>query len=233
MSLFYGGFETVGKLGSLSLMTLAIDGGHGLAFQPARSGWDLEEEFLKLADACPAMVWMARLDGHRTFSNQAWLDFRRRSQEDEFGLGWADGIISEDRDVFLREYLGFCAARQPFRIEYRMMGRDGAYQHVEMSARPWFDSKGQAAGYVGVSSPVSQTVGQIRAAARELEQLSPRERQILQLVAQGYATKEAANHLGISYKTADSHRSHILKKLGMHETASLVRFAIRSGLIDP
>src|SRR5436305_607976 len=48
----------------------------------------------------------------------------------------------------------------------------------------------------------------------------------------GKSTKEAAMALRISYKTADSHRSRILEKLGIHETASMVRYAIRSGLIE-
>ena len=53
------------------------------------------------------------------------------------------------------------------------------------------------------------------------------------LIADGKSTKEAAITLGISYKTADSHRSRILEKLGVHETASMVRYAIRAGLIQP
>ncbi len=52
------------------------------------------------------------------------------------------------------------------------------------------------------------------------------------LIAGGRSTKQAASHLGISYKTADSHRSRILEKLGVHETASMVRYAIRAGLIE-
>jgi DNA-binding NarL/FixJ family response regulator len=60
--------------------------------------------------------------------------------------------------------------------------------------------------------------------------LSARERQVLQLIAEGHTTKEIADVLGISVKTADSHRSHIRKKLDMHDTADLVRYAIRQGL---
>ena len=63
--------------------------------------------------------------------------------------------------------------------------------------------------------------------------LTERERQVLVLIAQGRSTRDAAEHLGISYKTADSHRSRILEKLGVHETASMVRYAIRAGLIEP
>lgn len=63
--------------------------------------------------------------------------------------------------------------------------------------------------------------------------LSGRERQVLQLVSEGKSTKDVAMHLGISVKTAESHRARLMKKLDIHETASLVRYAIRSGLIEP
>jgi DNA-binding NarL/FixJ family response regulator len=63
--------------------------------------------------------------------------------------------------------------------------------------------------------------------------LTPREREVLQLVAEGKTTKEVAAVLGISVKTAESHRSRIMEKLDIHETASLVRYAIRLGVIQP
>ena len=63
--------------------------------------------------------------------------------------------------------------------------------------------------------------------------LSGRERQVLQLVGEGKSTKDIAVHLGISVKTAESHRARLMKKLDIHETASLVRYAIRRGLIQP
>jgi len=62
--------------------------------------------------------------------------------------------------------------------------------------------------------------------------LSGRERQVLQLVSEGKSTKDIAVHLGISVKTAESHRARLMKKLDIHETASLVRYAIRRGLIQ-
>ena len=66
-----------------------------------------------------------------------------------------------------------------------------------------------------------------------VDPLSGRERQVLQLVGEGKSTKDIAVHLGISVKTAESHRARLMKKLDIHETASLVRYAIRAGLIQP
>ena len=60
--------------------------------------------------------------------------------------------------------------------------------------------------------------------------LTPREREVLQLIAEGKTTKEVATILGISFNTAESHRNRIMKKLNIHETAGLVRYAIRRGL---
>jgi DNA-binding NarL/FixJ family response regulator len=62
--------------------------------------------------------------------------------------------------------------------------------------------------------------------------LSARERQVLQLVGEGKSTKDIALQLGISVKTAESHRARLMRKLDIHETATLVRYAIRRGLIQ-
>jgi DNA-binding NarL/FixJ family response regulator len=60
--------------------------------------------------------------------------------------------------------------------------------------------------------------------------LSPRERQVLQLVAEGKKTREVAELLCVSIKTAESHRTRIMKKLDIRETAGLVRYALRQGM---
>ena len=69
--------------------------------------------------------------------------------------------------------------------------------------------------------------------APEADPLSVRERQVLQLVAEGMSTKAIADLLSISVKTAESHRTRIMQKLGIHETAGLVLYAIRRGIIQP
>jgi two-component system, NarL family, response regulator NreC len=62
--------------------------------------------------------------------------------------------------------------------------------------------------------------------------LTSREREVVQLVAEGHTTKEIAGVLNLSVKTAESYRSRIMEKLEIHETAGLVRYAIRRGLIQ-
>jgi two-component system, NarL family, response regulator NreC len=89
-------------------------------------------------------------------------------------------------------------------------------------------------GAVYLSPGVAGTLVQAYLAKTELppDPLTPRERQVLQLVAEGKTTKEIATLLGISAKTAESHRGRLTKKLHIHETAGLVRYAIRRGLIQ-
>jgi DNA-binding NarL/FixJ family response regulator len=65
------------------------------------------------------------------------------------------------------------------------------------------------------------------------ERLTPRERQVLQLIAEGKTTKEIAAILGVSVKTTESHRTRVMRKLGIHTAAGLVRYAIREGLVNP
>lgn len=65
-----------------------------------------------------------------------------------------------------------------------------------------------------------------------LDPLSSREREVLQLIAEGKNSKETASILGVSFKTVDSHRAHIAQKLNIHETAGLVRYALREGLVQ-
>jgi len=63
--------------------------------------------------------------------------------------------------------------------------------------------------------------------------LTTRERQVLQLIAEGKSTKDVASVLGISLKTAESHRTRLMQKLDIHETASLVLYAVRHGIVQP
>ncbi|HXJ46630.1 MAG TPA: response regulator transcription factor [Candidatus Dormibacteraeota bacterium] len=65
------------------------------------------------------------------------------------------------------------------------------------------------------------------------DSLTLRERQVLQLIAEGKTTRDVASLLFISVKTAETHRTRLMQKLDIHETASLVRYAIRRGLVQP
>ena len=62
--------------------------------------------------------------------------------------------------------------------------------------------------------------------------LSSREVEVLQLIAEGKANKQVAAELGLSFKTIDKHRQHLMAKLNIHDTAGLTRYAISTGIIE-
>jgi DNA-binding NarL/FixJ family response regulator len=66
-----------------------------------------------------------------------------------------------------------------------------------------------------------------------LELLTPRQREVLQLIAEGNSTKEIAANLNLSAKTVETHRAQLMERLNIYDVASLVRFAMREGLIQP
>jgi two-component system, NarL family, response regulator NreC len=92
-------------------------------------------------------------------------------------------------------------------------------------------SRGQTYLSPGVSAAVMEAFRS--KSERRRDPLTARERQVLQLIAEGKSTKDVASLLGISVKTAESHRTTLMKKLNIHETASLVRYAVRRGIVQP
>lgn len=102
-----------------------------------------------------------------------------------------------------------------------------------------------ALGYVLKGSAVKDVVGAIRSVARgegylspgarraaDAEELSPREREVLTLLAEGHTSKEIGSTLSISPRTAEHHRARVMEKLGIHDIPGLTRYAIRMGLVD-
>jgi DNA-binding NarL/FixJ family response regulator len=80
-------------------------------------------------------------------------------------------------------------------------------------------------GYLGKSRPAAD--GEVA-----LPSLTPREREIVQLLAEGKSTKEVAAHLRLSVKTAETHRSNIMRKLNLHSVSGLVLYAVRNNMVQ-
>lgn len=102
---------------------------------------------------------------------------------------------------------------------------------VESLARgqPFFTGKVSAVLLGGFLAPQHAA----RCADNELNRLSPREREIAQLLAEANSNKEIAEKLFVSVKTVDAHRANIMRKLNFHSVAELVRYAIRENIISP
>jgi DNA-binding NarL/FixJ family response regulator len=92
-------------------------------------------------------------------------------------------------------------------------------------------SRGQVYLSPGISSAVVEAYQS--KSEKSTNPLTLRERQVLQLIAEGKSSKDVASLLGISVKTAESHRTRLMQKLDIHETASLVLYAVRHGIVQP
>ncbi|HXF67691.1 MAG TPA: response regulator transcription factor [Burkholderiales bacterium] len=95
-----------------------------------------------------------------------------------------------------------------------------------------------ARGETYLSPPISRQVVEnymrrVGEDVRPLAALTARQREILQLIAEGASTKDIARRLELSVKTVESHRAQLMERLGIHDVAGLVRFAIRHGLVSP
>ena len=78
----------------------------------------------------------------------------------------------------------------------------------------------------------SQARGTVRNSKTEATPLSPRELEVLQLIAEGKTNKESADELRISFKTVEKHRQSLMEKLNIHDTAGLTRYAIAARIIE-
>jgi DNA-binding NarL/FixJ family response regulator len=108
--------------------------------------------------------------------------------------------------------------------------KDSAVAELELAIRA------VVRGETYLSPPVSRRVvdeyvSRTSGTPDPLDSLTPRQREILQLVAEGHTSKDIGQRLGLSYRTVETHRNQMMKRLGVTDIAGLVRFAVRSGVV--
>jgi DNA-binding NarL/FixJ family response regulator len=79
---------------------------------------------------------------------------------------------------------------------------------------------------------IDDYVGRLEQADSPLERLTQRQRQVLQLIAEGYSTRRIAERLSLSVKTVESHRANLMQRLELQDVAGVIRFAVRHGLVS-
>ncbi|WP_117193350.1 sensor histidine kinase [Rhizobium terrae] len=104
--------------------------------------------FEELADNAPVMIWRAGLDKACDFFNRPWLEFTGRTEEEELGSGWAEGVHPDDYDRCLQIYISSFDARLEFSMEYRLRRHDGVYRWILDNGKPFYRN-GAFAGYFG------------------------------------------------------------------------------------
>ena len=126
-----------------------------------------------------------------------------------------DEYIARALHVGVSGYLIKDAAASELEAALRAVARSEKYLSPEISTR--LMDRYEERGLAPEASP---------------EQLTPRQRETLQLIAEGHATKEVATILGVSATTIDTHRTQLMKRLNIHDVTGLVRYAIRTGLVS-
>jgi DNA-binding NarL/FixJ family response regulator len=127
----------------------------------------------------------------------------------------------------------------PYRVHLCLQAGACGYLTKSSSSQEIFSAIRQAhAGQLAFSADVCQILQPaangkpVEASRRHDNQLSPREFQVLCLIADGYSNKDAASQLAISVKTVEKHRQRVMDKLNLHDVASLTRYALGKGLVQ-
>jgi PAS domain S-box-containing protein len=145
--------------------------------------------FQQLADGAPVMIWMSGPDPVMIwmsgpdmgcfYFNRAWLDFRGRTTEEEFGNGWAEGVHPEDLDRCVEHYVSCFQRRFAFAMSYRLQHHSGEYRWMLNRGPPHFDADGQFIGFYGGCAELAADVSvprmpALRVALQEMRDFAAR-----------------------------------------------------------
>jgi PAS domain S-box-containing protein len=131
-----------------------------------------EKYFRTMADSVPVLIWMSGPDGKCNYFNKTWLEFTGKTQEEELGDGWAEGVHPEDLEECLNTYRTSFAAHETFRMEYRLKRVDGKYRWVLDTGVPLLDTNGKFAGFIGSCLDITERKEMEEALKHQTEELA-------------------------------------------------------------
>ena len=108
-----------------------------------------EERFRLVASTAPVLIWMSGTDKLCTYINKFWLEFTGRTNEQELGNGWAEGVHPDDLQRCLDTYERSFDRQLSFNMDYRLRRYDGEYRWIHDVGVPRFNSDHTFAGYIG------------------------------------------------------------------------------------
>lgn len=108
-----------------------------------------EHTYKNLADSGQALIWKSGTDGLCNYFNQVWYDYTGRTPEQEYGIGWTEGVHPEDLEECLKTYTVAYDNRESFSMDYRLKRKDGEYRWIQDDGCPQYDTGGEFIGYIG------------------------------------------------------------------------------------
>lgn len=195
----------------------------------ARTGVEAVEQALNLnPDVVVMDITMAKMDG---------LEACRRIRQQQSAIQVLILTMHESEEYFLQAlrmgaagYVVKKAAPGDLCAAVRTIAHGGAFLYPGLARaliRAYLTASTASAQPASPSASTSSTL------ARALSVLTPRELEVLKLVAEGHTNQEIADLLVLSIKTVQAHRANVMEKLGLSDITQLVRFALRHGLISP
>ncbi|HEX3799043.1 MAG TPA: PAS domain-containing protein [Verrucomicrobiae bacterium] len=181
------------------------------------------EYFQHLADGAPIMIWLAGKDMGCFHFNRAWLDFRGRTLQQEFGNGWAEGVHPEDLERCIQHYIGSFEKRLSFAMSYRLRHHSGDYRWILDRGVPHHDADGNFLGYYGGCAETSAdaTLGRIQQLHSALNQL--RDFANERVVTETGALRSYAE--GVESLQAETHRLVLQHRARQHAAAQIGKLA--------
>ena len=195
-----------------------------------------EEQLRHVVESIDEVFWLYDwATGEHIYLNAAFEKVwgAKVGGQHEIARVFFDSILADDRPA-LAAFLRDQQRQQPCEVCYRIRRPDGSVRWIHDRAFPICDPEGRPYRTAGIAKDVTALKeAELRATsgAARLAFLTPRQREVLQLLADGKSVKEAAFALGRSPKTVESHKAELLERLKLHDVGGLVRFAMRHGLV--
>jgi PAS domain S-box-containing protein len=189
-----------------------------------------EVEFsTNLINALPLFFLALDSSGKPIMMNQVMLKALGYTPAEVLGVDYLSTFVSEEDAARVLSDFEAVTRHQasPLLSEYRMKTKTGQELLVEWRSRPVFSQDHQLDFIFSVGLDVTER----RQVEQDGARLSSREREVLQLVGEGYTNGTIAQRLHISIKTVEKHRASIMIKLGVHDSIGMLRTAIKHGLI--
>ncbi len=198
-----------------------------------------QTEWLHLiATIAPVGIYRTDANGRYVWVNAKWIEMTGYSFEDAQGFEWKKLIHPADRHRVAGEWAKVIDGSKPFQLEYRHLRLDGSVLWIYSRMAEAKDRDGRVVGYIGVSTDITALhqlpdgSGNGSNGNGADSTLTLREKEVVRHIAGGDSNKCAAERLGLSVRTVESHRARIMRKLQITSLPDLVRYAVRSGLVS-